>query len=105
MPIILGCGGCGLLIVLAAIAFFVIGAIGKRAAEQGSRSAVDSTYVAGDTTSASTGSDASSTDASTGDSTSDTSSGTTGEGKPSDKPTGSTSADTLPVREMQPLNP
>jgi hypothetical protein len=30
MPLILGCGGCGLLIVLAAVAFFVIGALGKR---------------------------------------------------------------------------
>lgn len=102
MPMILGCGGCGLLIVLGAIAFFVIGAIGKRASERHATggNGTDTTIVAGDSTSASTGSDAS-----PNVSSDDSASGTTGEGKPSEKPTGSTEGDTLPVREMQPLNP
>jgi hypothetical protein len=106
MPIILGCGGCGLLILLCVIAFFVIGAYGKRAAEHrtGGRAAADTTVVSGDTTPGAAGSDASS-DAPAEGAAGDSSSGGTGEAKPSDKPAANTSGDTLPVREMQPLNP
>ncbi|HEX6748642.1 MAG TPA: hypothetical protein VF092_15195 [Longimicrobium sp.] len=42
MPIILGCGGCGLLVVLALVAFFLIGALGKK---RGGSSGGDTTSV------------------------------------------------------------
>jgi hypothetical protein len=106
MPWILGCGGCGLLIVLAFVAFFVIAQIGKRRG-QAAHAGADTTIVTGDTT----GGAVKSPSSAESDTTAASSDGVSDQhAKPSEpSTTGDQSQqqdDTLPqIKRIEPLHP
>jgi hypothetical protein len=107
LPIILGCGGCGLLIVLCLVVFGAIGYFKQQSAARGvvsdtTVSSTDTTAASGDKAEGKPGDDASSTGVQGDASTTESSDGTT-EGKPDDTAPADTGG--TDIKEIQPLNP
>jgi hypothetical protein len=103
MPWILGCGGCGLLIVLALVAFAVIARIGREH-ERALHAAADSTLVTGDT-----GAVESPPFSSESDTTSSSSEGVSDQAaKPGASATDDQSqqqGDSIPIKRIEKINP